>query len=387
MICRTFLCCLATAAAASAADIERIWLTHQTTSPSKIVVNWESAAAGNSVVEFGPGAEPTERVVREESVTLHHVEIPLAKKGGAIHYRVRTGTDASAVHSFKGYPEDELRVAVVADTGFAKGDWAAAVLREQPHLLLSAGDHVPALHKGAPVREEDAAAFSALVASAPELFQSTPWLAALGNHDREIRPRGPKPPPEPVYDIEAKAFRSFVALPGDEWHWHFDLPDFGVRFIALDLSHLSDMGTTWQTCHPFARNGVQFGWFRDLMAASKQPFVITLYNERNSTVRGLEGGEWGRMIARGSLAITGFGYFAERAEVDGFSFYNTSISGTGERYADPKSTVFESKDNFVLLTFRRQPMRLIVELKSLAGEVIDRKEFSPRANSGPAEKR
>ena len=28
----------------------------------------------------------------------------------------------------------------------------------------------------------------------PELFARTPWLPLLGNHDREIRPRGPKPP-------------------------------------------------------------------------------------------------------------------------------------------------------------------------------------------------
>ena len=38
-----------------------------------------------------------------------------------------------------------------------------------------------------------------------------------------------------------------------------------------------------------------------------------------------------------SACITGFGYFAERAEVDGVPYYNTSLSGTGNQYPDPHS--------------------------------------------------
>ena len=58
------------------------------------------------------------------------------------------------------------------------------------------------------------------------------------------------PPQEPVYDVNATAFRTFFELPDDEWKWHFDVPGFDVRFIALDLNHTSDMGTTWQACGP-----------------------------------------------------------------------------------------------------------------------------------------
>ncbi len=259
---------------APAAEIDRLWLTHQTTTPEKIVINWETAEAADSIVEFGATPALGERVFREEKVKLHHVEIPLRKNGEDCHYRVRSGAAASAVHTFKNYPTVELRVAVVADTGFAKQPWAGAIARENPHLLLSAGDHIPSLHRGKPVAPDDTSAFSQFVASAPALFRSTPWLPALGNHDREIRPRGPKPPPEPVYDVEATAFREFFALPGEEWHWHFDVPEFGVRFFALDLSHLSDMGTTWQTCHPYDRDSAQYTWYRGLMAASPQPFVV-----------------------------------------------------------------------------------------------------------------
>ena len=365
------------------AGIERIWLTHQTTDPSRLVVNWETEVPGDSQVEYGATPDLGATAGNNENVKLHHVEIPFAAGAAALHYRVKSGAESSAVHVVKSYPADELRVAVVSDTGYLKGPWTGSVLREQPHLLLSAGDHVPALHSGQPVPPETTTAFSKLVASAPDFFSTTPWMPLLGNHDREIRPRGPKPPPEAVYDVEATAFRSFFALPAPEWHWHFDVPTFGVRFIALDMSHLQDHGTTWQTNHPFDRNSEQFAWYRDLMAASRQPFVVTLYNERNSHVRGLEGGEWGRMIARGSLAITGFGYFGERAEVDGFSYYNTSVSGTGARYADAKSAVLKSEDNFLLLTFRREPATLRVELKNLKGEVLDQKEFAPRSAAAP----
>ena len=362
-------------------DIQRIWLTHRTNDPSKIVVNWQTTEPGNSSVGIAAGKTNSHADFKQEAVTLHHIEVPLPDKEVDYRYNVKSGDSKSTPHTFKGYPTDELRVAVVADTGYAKTSWGEAVLREKPHLLLGAGDHVPALHKGQPVEPTDTTAFSQLVDRYPELFSTTPWMPLLGNHDREIRPRGPKPPPEPVYDVEATAFRQFFALPEDGWKWHFDVPEFGVRFVALDFSHLSDQGTTWQTCHSPKRDGPQFGWYRDLMAESHQPFLITLDNERNATVRGLEGGEWGRMMAQGSLTISGFGYFAERAEVDGISYYNTSVGGTGTPYPDPKSALLKSEDNFILLTFRRKPRELRVDLKNLRGDVIDSKTFQPRAGS------
>lgn len=377
--------CFGTAFLASlsghAEDIQRVWLTHRTNDPSKIVVNWQTPVTANSIVEFGDTEALGHTATQEDAVTLHHVEIPLTHRDGEYHYRVRSGSSSSAIFAFQGYPTRELRVAVVADTGYGKAPWGEAVLREKPHLLLSAGDHVPALHKGHAVDNTDTTAFSELVDHNRELFRFTPWMPLLGNHDRELRPRGPKPPPEPVYDVEATAFRQFFALPGDGWKWHFDIPDFGVRFIALDFSHLSDQGTTWQTCHSPKRDGPQFGWYRDLIAASHQPFVITLDNERNATVRGQEGGEWGKMLANNSLNITGFGYFAERAEVDGITYYNTSVGGTGTPYPDPKSAVLKSEDNFILLTFRREPQTLRVDLKDMRGEVLDSKTFAPRPHS------
>ncbi len=98
----------------------------------------------------------------------------------------------------------------------------------------------------------------------------------------------------------------------------FDLPSFSVRFIALDLEHNSDFGTTWQTCHAFAPGSAQFEWYKKTMAESKQDFVFTINNEQNSNMRRQAAGEWGKMFRTGSALITGFGSFNERAEWDGF---------------------------------------------------------------------
>ena len=168
---------LALAGLTRAAEIERVWLTHQTNDPSKLVVNWETAQPGDSVVEFGETPALAQSVKQAEAVTLHHVEIPLARRDVALHYRVRSGAQTSAVHALQGYPTKELRVAVFADTGYAKASWGEAVAKEKPHLLISAGDHIPSLHQGQPVAITDTAAFSKLVDRYPQLFASTPWLA------------------------------------------------------------------------------------------------------------------------------------------------------------------------------------------------------------------
>jgi hypothetical protein len=81
------------------------------------------------------------------------------------------------------------------------------------------------------------------------------------------------------------------------------------------------------------------------------------------------------MLGRGTIAITGFGHFAERAEVDGFTYYNTSLSGKGDKYPDPKSEFLASENSYVLLTFTKTPLKMAVEIKNLDEQVLDRKEF------------
>jgi len=360
-------------------QITRIWLTHRTNDPSKIVVNWETSRPGNSVVEYGLTQDYGRHAAIEENATLHHVEIPLAEKDTLYHYKVSTGSESSGDAAFKAYPTDTLRVAVVAD--WQRRPKLDGLMRDNVHLLLTAGDNIPCLWQQCGVGiKDDTKPYGALVDAYPELFRTVPILPALGNHDREIRPRGNKPPADPVYAVEATAFRKFFALPDDGWKWHFDCPDFDVRFVALDLNHIQDMGTTWQTCHPFGKGSEQYEWYDRVTSPPRPAFLVTVHNENNSHMRSQEGLAWHRMFRRGTIVVSGFGYFAERAELDGFTYYNTSISGRGDKYPDPKSRFFQSEDSYVLLTFRKASRTMAAEVKDLDGKVLDAMTFP--ASSG-----
>lgn len=361
---------------ANAAPIESIWLSHTSNDPSHLVVNWETAAPGNSIVEFGLTSAYGQRVAVDENVTRHHVEIPLKERDAVYQYRVRSGADVSAVATFKGYPTQELRVVVVGDWGFGISKDLDAIVKDDPHLLLTAGDNVPSLHEKG---KEGAKAFSTLIDGQPLLFRSLPFLPVLGNHDREVTPRGDKPPPHAVYDVEAAAYRDFFALPGDEWKWHFEVPEFNVRFIALDLNHIQDFGTTWQTCHAYDAESEQFRWYRDLMAGTQAGFVFTLNNEKETQLEGRTKGIWHEQIRKGSALITGFGYFAERAELNGgLPYFNTCLKGDGDIYKDPKSAFFAREDNYLLLTFKRGEPTMTAQLKNLRGEVLDTRVIERR---------
>ncbi|WP_339748623.1 metallophosphoesterase [uncultured Rubinisphaera sp.] len=360
---------------ATAAEINRIWLTHKSNDPSKIVVNWISDQSGDAVVRFGLSDEYGETVRINENTTLHHVEIPLTHRDATYHYSVSTGEQRSSDFTFKAYPSVVLRVAVVADWQ-GKPD-LSAIENDDVHLLLTAGDNIARLwDKCGEGEKECIQPYAELIDSYPELFRSTPFMPALGNHDREIRPRRSKPPVESVYDVDALAFRRFFELPDDEWKWHFDLSEFDLRFVALDFNHISDFGTTWQTCHVFDENSEQFHWYSKLMKQSPG-FVVTLYNERNASVRNQAQKQWHDLFQRGTCCITGFGYFAERAEVDGFPYYNTSLSGKGNQYPDPNSKYLASEDSYILLTVKRGGS-MTVEIKSLKNKVLDHQAYKRR---------
>jgi hypothetical protein len=356
------------------AQVERVWLSHRTNDPSKLVVNWMTKEPGESVVRYGRTLSYGRDVHMANDSTTHHVEIPIKELGGVYHYSVSTGTQSSKDATFKAYPTDVLRVAVAAD-------WQglpdlSAIIKDDVHLLLTAGDNISNTHQfcGAG-NKECVKPYAQLIDRYPDLFRSTPFMPILGNHDKEMRPRGRKPPEEPVYDIDATAFRRFFELPDDEWKWHFDVPGFDVRFAALDLNHISDFGTTWQASHSFKKVSEQFRWYDKLMADQSRKFVVTLYNERNGSMRAQEQGAWHDMFRKGTIAITGFGYYAERAEVDGFTYYNTSLSGKGNQYPDSKSKFLKGADSYILLTLTKNPAKMKVEIKGLDGAVLDRKVF------------
>ncbi|WP_063768633.1 metallophosphoesterase [Verrucomicrobium sp. BvORR034] len=360
------------------AQVERTWLTPQTHTPDAVVVSWQTATPTESVIRYKAGEGATQEEARLPGTrTLHHVEIPVKKPDTAYSYTVGTGSQVSQEARFQSLPaQGELRVAIVGDWGYTPGRDLSALKNDKVHLLLTAGDNVPSLHEAA---APGLKAFGALIDQQPDLFRSTPFLPILGNHDREVRPRGPKPPAEPVYDVEATAYREFFALPGEEWRWHFDIPAFDVRFVALDLNHISDFGTTWQTCHAWDESSDQFQWYKKLMAETISGYVFTLNNERQSSLAGKTKGLWHEQFRKGSALVTGFGYFAERAELEGgLPYFNTCLKGDGSPYKDARSAFFASQDNYLLLTFTAGSDKMKVQIKNLKGEVLDTREITKR---------
>lgn len=357
---------------AAQAQVERVWLAQREV--GKLVVCAETTTAAPVTVKTSRAdAEPA--IARDQGGTLHHVEVSFADDGAPLRYEVSVEGHPPVRGESRPAPTSVWRVAVVADWGYANQPDFTALRRDLPHLLVTAGDNVPSQHQRNGVGVLDGTrAYAALIDSQPELFRSTPFLPALGNHDHEIRPRGPVPPAEPVYELEATAFRRFFALPEPGWCWRFDHPRFGARLLALDLHHTSDFGTTWQTGHDFAPGSEQMRWFAEHSAAPGARTLVTLQNERNATMRAKPG--WGELFARSTAVITGFGYFAERAEpAHAPPYFNTSLGGQGAKYPDPASKFFASKDNYVLLTFPADGGPLVVELKALDGRVLDRTEW------------
>jgi hypothetical protein len=369
------------------AQVERVWLTNSTNDTGRLMVNWTTKQPGNSIVHYGLTSQYGQSAESDaEATTLHHVEIKIPAKDVIYHYSVASGHHSSSDATFKGNPTGELRVAIIANwQGNAD---LSSILKDDVHILLTAGDNVSNLWaRCGSGQKECILPYADLVDRHSELFRSIPIMPTLGNHDREIRPRGDKPPLDPVYDIDATAFRRFFPLPDEGWKWSYEIPDFDLHFLALDLSHISDLGTTWQTSHSYLANSPQYLSYRRQMTGNTCGFVVTLYNEKNSTIRDKEQREWHKMISRGTLAVSGFGYFAERAEVDGFAYYNTSLNGRGDRYPDPKSKFFASVDSYVLLRLRRGTGRMTADLKSLDGNVLDRIEYTapPAKKMSPAQ--
>lgn len=358
-------------------QINRIWLTHRTNEPSHLIINWVSDRPGNSKVSFYVDKSKEYRFFSNEKTTLHHAEIPLGEKDVIYHYKVGTGKEESGYHSFKAYPsgQEELRVAVVGNWGYSENPDLSRLIKDDPHLLLTLGDNIPNLHDICGEGVTDCIEpFLKLIDSAPGLFQTTPIMPVLGNHDKEIKDRGVKYPPLPVYDINAAAYCKFFELPDDEWKWHFNIPDFNICFIALDLCHISDFGTTWQACHNFHAGSEQMKWYREVIEKSMGKRIITLTNEKNSTMRKLGEGEWKNLFQRGTTVISGFGYYMERADVKGFPYFNASLKA-GDKYPDEFSKILKDISGYILMSFTKESS--LIEMKSLDGEFIDRYSFYP----------
>lgn len=373
-----FALTLALGSSAASAKVERLWMTHQSPDNSKIVISWETTDPGDSVVEFGTSPQLGESVRTDGSRTLHHVEIPIPQKDAVYHYRVKSGDQVSDINTFKGYPSRLLRIAVVANIRADAKLNFAAIRKDDPHLLVSAGDTAMQYQFATQADKQATKSHSTAIDTQPDLFKSTPLMVSLGNLDRKIRPNGLSLE-EPGYDIEATGYRRFFALPGKEWLWAWDIPDFDLRLLSVDMSHTGDFGKPNQACHAFDKDSEQFQWFEQTMNGTQAGFVVTLYGETGGTVRRHAGGGWKRVLEKGTLAISGECYHAERSEVDGMTYYNSSVRGNGTFGHDPQAVFSDKAASYQLLTLDREAGTLKSELKALDdGRVLDSKIFTKR---------
>lgn len=66
------------------------------------------------------------------------------------------------------------------------------------------------------------------------------------------------------------------------------------------------------------------------------------------------------------------------------TYYNTSLSGKGNQYADSKSRFLRGADSYILQTLTTNPGRMVVEIKGLDGTVPDRQDFSGKQRTKTA---
>jgi hypothetical protein len=67
------------------AQVERVWLTHRTNDPSRLVVNWTTKGPGDSIVRYGTTGEYGQIARVDGATTLHHVEIAIPEKDVVYH--------------------------------------------------------------------------------------------------------------------------------------------------------------------------------------------------------------------------------------------------------------------------------------------------------------
>ncbi len=381
--------------------IEAVWLTYSKNEPKVLTINWAAPDSKTAEVEIMDSPDHQDRKLTAQKsgiqagqFFLYRVDIPCPVSSG-FSYRIKTDQGITASLRFKGFPTDKpVRVGLFGDWGYftGKSDSLQSLIDQDLHLLVTLGDNVPRLWTESvqgEAAEKNTAPFLDRMRSLPELLTAVPILPILGNHDREIRPRsnrrvltpGQPRPNDCTYDLDAAAFRSFFPLPDDGWKWTFTIPEVRLRLVALDMSHLSDQGTTYQTCHSCDRNSDQFQWFNKIATHASEDYLITIYNASNKFVRDWDNGCWHHAFlkANPTFCATGFGYYAEQSEnPQGQIFFNSSLAVNGAKYPDSGSKYLQIEGSFLLLTFNKN-LPLKVEFRKISdGSVMKSYSFQSR---------
>lgn len=86
-------------------------------------------------------------------------------------------------------------------------------------------------------------------------------------------------------------------------------------------------------------------------------------------MRNQENGEWKKLFQKGTAVITGYGYYSERAEVDGFPYFNTSLKA-GDKYPDKFSKFLHAVNGYMLMLITKAAVT--IEMKTLDGKIIEK---------------
>lgn len=362
-----------------AGEAPRIWITPAKDELGKRTIHWQlPGSPAESGIRFGRSGGAMEEVATRRVDGIFRADVDVSEWDADWQFQI----DGDRIRPLRGLEKGGIRIVAVADWHGNARPGADAILRDRPHLLVTAGDNVTSLH--APGRE-GLLAYSALIDSAPELFASVPVRPSVGNHDNEIRPRGPKPPDDdPVYDIEATVLRQFFDLPENGWRWKLASPHHGLSLVGLDLHHLSDFGSHWQSGHAFDAKSEQSHWLQGVVESDSADFTVFLYNEKNSTVRAVSGGAFGEAFQkRAGAVVTGFGGFSERAEWKGMPSYNVHIHGKGTDYPDQHRAFATKEGAYLLITKVAGEAGMILQIKSHDGRVLDTREVRERGKGSP----
>ncbi len=361
-----FLLC---AALVSRAEIVSVWLTHSSETPSDVVLNWTTSKPVPSEVFFRSSDVAETRAGDSREKNLHSVKIPVSPVGREIFYKICDSSGGEFSSKINAYPvEGEFRAVFIGNLGYAKNVDFSAIAADRPHIIFTCGDNIPALHSGG-VWGGSLKPFEGAIKKFPvSLLASTPIMPVLGNHDREIRPRGTKYPKEPVYDVSASAYGEFFKLPQPFKFWKFSVPEFNATFAALDLCHTGDFGTTWQACSPFSSDSAQYARFAEIAGGAREKLLFAIMNERSQNMRDFSGGIWRRLFSKATVVVSGFGYYLERAH-DEVPYYNTSLCA-GDKYPDRNSKFFSAESGYLLVSIRKGG-GVRCRLKSVKGVVLD----------------
>jgi 3',5'-cyclic AMP phosphodiesterase CpdA len=211
----------------------------QLPTPTGMTVMWETNQKLPGRVEFGTTANLGRFVEDAKQTNLHELRLTDLKPGTTYHYRVRSGSLVSPIHTLKSAPPPgtrRWRMALYGDSRSYPATHrkvAEQIAKAQVDLIVHTGDIVVNGKNYASWRKEF---FEPL----GDLARSVPWVSTIGNHERD-----------------SANYFSYMALPGNERYFGFDFAN--AHIVCLDSNTWIERG----------RDSEQYKWLTTHLAAPR----------------------------------------------------------------------------------------------------------------------